>query len=161
MSSYDKELSRNTACLIEHSIDTNSTYSHIYITSVVHQDLIELRNRLRNQYAAINCTESKRDIELSTELSEIKPAIEPKEEPDEKIEKSGGFILSKIKRQKTLFTLNRKLFLYCLCIAFLAICLQFSFIGVLVREYFMLEVVLTDMILRKYQLDLLHYLLFH
>ena len=44
MSSYDKELSRNTACLIEHSIDTNSTYSHIYITSVVHQDLIELRN---------------------------------------------------------------------------------------------------------------------
>ena len=187
MSSYDKELSRNTACLIEHSIDTNSTYSHIYITSVVHQDLIELRNRLRNQYAAINCTgkfplheykkreaidnfnrdirhinlESKRDIELSIELSEIKPAIEPKEEPDEKIEKSGGFILSIIKRQKTLFTLNRKLFLYCLCIAFLAICLQFSFIGVLVREYFMLEVVLTDMILRKYQLDLLHYLLFH
>ena len=142
---------------------------------------------MRNQYAAINCTgkiplreykkregidnfnrdirhinlESKRDIELSTELSEIKPAIEPKEEPDEKIEKSGGFILSTIKRQKTLFTLNRKLFLYCLCIAFLAICLQFSFIGVLVREYFMLEVVLTDMILRKYQLDLLHYLLFH
>ena len=43
MSSYDKELSRNTACLIEHSIDTNSTYSHIYITSVVHQDLIELQ----------------------------------------------------------------------------------------------------------------------
>lgn len=56
MSSDDKELSRNTACLIEHSIDTNSTYSHIYTTSVVHQDLIELRNRLRNQYAIINYT---------------------------------------------------------------------------------------------------------
>ena len=51
-----KPLSRNTACLMEHPMDKNSTYSIIYITSVIHQDLIELKKRLKQHYSSINCT---------------------------------------------------------------------------------------------------------
>ena len=99
-----KPLSRNTACLLEYPMDQNSTYSHIYITSVIHQDLGELRNRLKEQYSVINSTgeiplkeyksrkdidnferdikkinlETKRDVELGTELQEMNKKEEEK-----------------------------------------------------------------------------------
>ena len=165
-----KPLSRNTACLLEYPMDQNSTYSHIYITSVIHQDLGELRNRLKEQYSVINSTgeiplkeyksrkdidnferdikkinlETKRDVELGTELQEMNKKEEEKIIlKTEKNTKSTNFILSIINQQKVLFTLNRKLFLYCLFISFLSFSIQLIFITVLVREYYNLDIVHT------------------
>ena len=164
-----KPLSRNTACLLEYPMDQNSTYSHIYITSVIHQDLSELRNRLKEQYSVINSTgeiplkeyksrkdidnferdikkinlETKRDVELGTELQEINKKEESKAVIKKGKQKKTNFLLSIIKQQKVLFTLNRKLYLYCLFISFLSFSLQLTFITVLVREYYNLDIVLT------------------
>ena len=164
-----KPLSRNTACLMEHPMDKNSTYSIIYITSVIHQDLIELKKRLKQHYSSINCTgeislkeykkrknidnferdikkinlETKRDVELGTELQEINKKEESKAVIKKGKPKKTNFLLSIIKQQKVLFTLNRKLYLYCLFISFLSFSLQLTFITVLVREYYNLDIVLT------------------
>lgn len=155
-----KIIPKHSACLYENNLDSNSTYSHIYITSVVHQDLIELKKRIKEQYSLINCPEGaslkeykkqqssestdnfdkalskinlsvKRDIELCTEMKEIKED----DFQEEKKEKKKNFLLSIIKRQKTLFTLNQKLFLYSLLISVISFSIQLIFIGVLAKEY--------------------------
>lgn len=160
-----KIIPKHTACLYEKTLDSNSTYAHIYITSVVHQDLIELKKRIKEQYSLINCPEDaslkeykrqqntestdnfdkalskinlkvKRDIELSTELNEINEGSTK----EEKKEKTKNFILSIIKRQKMLFTLNQKLFLYSLLISVISFSIQLIFIGVLTKEYFSISV---------------------
>ena len=164
-----KPLSRNAACLMEHPMDKNSTYSIIYITSVIHQDLIELKKRLKEQYSLINCTgeislkeykkrnnidnferdikkinlETKRDVELGTELQEINKKEESKTVMKKGKPKKTNFLLSIIKQQKVLFTLNRKLYFICLFISFLSFSLQLTFITVLFREYYNLDIVLT------------------
>ena len=46
--------SKNKAMIYEVALDESSGYTHIYLTSVVHNDVKELRRRLKRQFSLIN-----------------------------------------------------------------------------------------------------------
>ena len=49
-----KSYSKNKAMIYEVPLDESSGYPHIYLTSVVHNDVKELRRRLKRQFSLIN-----------------------------------------------------------------------------------------------------------
>ena len=49
-----KSYSKNKAMIYEVPLDESSGYTHIYLTSIVHNDVKELRRRLKRQFSLIN-----------------------------------------------------------------------------------------------------------
>ena len=131
------KVSSGEGMIHEEKLDEQSGYSHVYITSVYHDDVKELKKKLKSQFYKISNSElteeeymKKIDPNFENEISEIN--LEEKEDPENEINGK------EIKNQK------KDLFYYALSVALLSATIQISFIITIIKEYFNEPHFITD-----------------
>jgi hypothetical protein len=121
----------------EEKLDEQSGYSYVYITSVYHDDVKELKQKLKSQFYKISNSElteeeymKKNDPNFENEISEIN--LEEKEDPENELNEKES------KNEK------KDLFYYALSVALLSATIQISFIITIIKEYFNEPHFITD-----------------
>jgi hypothetical protein len=111
---------QNTAMIYTDKLNDKSSLSYLYLTSVYHENVDELKNILQNQFEKI--TENKINFNSYLNVCENSFAKELiKNEEEQEIEKNFS--------QKEFYT-------YTFFVTLLSIIIQFSFVSVILKEYF-------------------------
>ena len=131
------KVSTGEAMIHEEKLDEQSGYSHVYITSVYHDDVKELKTKLKNQFYKISNNDlteeeymKKRDPNFENEISDIN--LEEKEDPEGEL------------NEKDIKNPKKDLFYYALSVALLSATIQISFIITITKEYFNEPHTITD-----------------
>jgi hypothetical protein len=125
-------LTKNTATIYERLINQNSTCTGVYITSVIHFDIIALQKRLKIQYSKINNTNK---IPLNTYIT--LPGIDNFEKDIKNIN---------IENYNSLYDKNQsnvKLFLYSLFFSLISSFIEIVFTYSLIFKYINLPIIIT------------------
>lgn len=140
-----EEKKKGKAMIHVEGLDEESSYSHVYITAVQHNDLSKLKKKLKSQFLKLDDKEFNADnIEEITDKSfdeeweelELKEGIDSDEEDLEDIENENARVKQK--------TGKGKLFVYAFLVMTLAATIQLAFLITIIKEYFRVEHATTD-----------------
>lgn len=120
--------SKNKAMIYEVALDESSGYTHIYLTSVVHNDVKELRRRLQRQFSLINSNGTV-PIEEYEKMENVDSFEE--EIKDINLEEANGDM---IEPKNELNPTN--VFNYAFGVGTLITLVQLSFLLTIIKEYF-------------------------
>lgn len=128
------EREANRAMILEVELDEESAYSHIYLTSVFHHEIDEVKTRLQNKYLEI-------DREVKTEAGGQQEANPEKDEEDfkedfDRLELEQKEYHEQEELQEAGIEIKEQnLFIYAVGVASLSCIIQLAFIYTIVREY--------------------------
>lgn len=120
--------SKNKAMIYEVALDESSGYTHIYLTSVVHNDVKELRRRLKRQFSLINSNGTV-PIEEYEKMENVDSFEE--EIKDINLEEANGDMIE----PKNELNLTN-VFNYAFGVGTLITLVQLSFLLTIIKEYF-------------------------
>lgn len=126
------EESKHDAMIREDTLDEESGYSHVYLTSVYHDNIKELENILKTEFYRINCTGKttldeylKKEIpSFNEEFNELELEIAKDKDEDD------------LKGTEHEMKQKPDLFFYALSVAVLTCIIQCAFIITIIKEYF-------------------------
>ena len=123
-----KSYSKNKAMIYEVPLDESSGYTHIYLTSVVHNDVKELRRRLKRQFSLINSngTVPIEEYEKMENIDSFEDEIK-----DINLEENNGDMIE----PKNELNLSN-VFSYAFGVGTLITLVQLSFLLTIIKEYF-------------------------
>lgn len=123
---------KGNAMIAQKGLDDESSYSHVFLTAVYHDDLEELRQVLKKKFYEINSKvvpeeekEGEEDKSFGEEWDQL--ALEEVEDKDKED-------LEEAKKEEE--TKKKDLFLYSVSVMLLSAFVQLSFIITIIQEYF-------------------------
>ncbi len=124
----NKAHSKNRAAIFERDLDETSGFTHVYLASVVHNDVAELKKRLKHQFSLIN-SDGSLPIEEYEQIKDIDDFDKQIEEIN--LDSSSNEVIE----PKNHINLTN-VFTYAFCVASLVTIVQLSFLFTIIKEYF-------------------------
>lgn len=134
------EDTKHDAMIKEEELDGESGYSHVYLTSVYHDDIKQLEEKLKTQFYKINYTgKTTLDEYLKKDVASFKEEFE-----DLELEEVKDNDAENLKGTEHELKEKPDLFFYALSVAVLTCIIQCAFIITIIKEYFLEAHVITS-----------------
>lgn len=145
---------KSNAYITQVKLDIDSSYTHVYICSVIHQNPTELRRCLQLQFSKLNSLSNDR-VTTNLQLFQDKEAFEHQiqeldlsETKDPELPLLVPYDATEQKRKKIVFnrriSINYRLFIYSVFITIFSLLIQLLFIGALIKEYILFPIIITN-----------------
>lgn len=146
----DELMSKSLARIDTTNIDEHSTFSYIFITSIKYKDSDELKECLKNEFLRINSKKQKKSQTfLIDKFRQAVQFIHKKKIKDIELEQETNISIpstphEKSEQEKIEYILNRNLFLKSVFIGFLSTLIQMTFLILLTKNYYKMNIQKTD-----------------
>lgn len=142
------QASHSKACITQEKLDSTSSYTHVYICSVIHQNPIELRRCLQLQFSKLSSLSSKKENPTNTNLLQRDKedfeyqieSLDLSEAKDPELHLFIPYNATEEKRKKVKFKrrfkINYKLYFYTVLIALFSLLIQLLLLVILIYNCF-------------------------